>query len=84
MILNYPLDFLALSNDAIINFKQYNTKIKIEKEIKALNNNLLIKFVIYFIISFLFLLFFWYYLSMFGVIYKNIQIHLLKDALISF
>jgi len=83
MILNYPLDFLALSNDAIINFKQYNTKIKIEKKIKALNNNLLIKFVIYFIISFLFLLVFWYYLSMFGVIYKNTQINLLKDTLIS-
>ena len=49
-----------------------------------MNNNLLIKFVIYFIISFLFLLFFWYYLSMFGAIYKNTQIHLLKKKLISF
>ena len=48
-----------------------------------MNNNFLNKFVIYFIISFLFLLFFWYYLSMFGVIYKNTQINLLKDTLIS-
>ena len=85
-ILNYPLNCLALSNDAIINFKQNSKKIKImkKKKVKVLNNNFLIKFVIYFIISFLFLLFFWYYLSMFGVIYKNTQIHLLKDTLISF
>ena len=83
-ILNYPLNCLALSNDAIINFKQNSKKIKIMKKKKVLNNNFLNKFVIYFIISFLFLLFFWYYLSMFGVIYKNTQIHLLKDTLISF
>ena len=45
---------------------------------------LTIKFVLYFIISFLFLLLFWYYISMFGVIYKNTQIHLLKETLMSF
>ena len=45
---------------------------------------LTIKFILYFIISFLFLLFFWYYISIFGVIYRNTQMHLLKDTLISF
>ena len=44
---------------------------------------LIIKFTLYFIISFLFLLFFWYYISIFGVIYNNTQMHLLKDTLIS-
>ena len=43
-----------------------------------------IKFSFYFIISFIFLLFFWYYISLFGIIYKNTQYHLLKDTLISF
>ena len=84
MILNYPLNFLALSNDSIINFKQYNINIENRKKGKILINNLLIKFVLYFIISFLFLLFFWYYISMFCSIYKNTQMHLLKDTLISF
>ena len=83
MILNYPLNSLALSNDAIINFKWDKSKI-ILKKAKALEKILLIKFVLYFIISFLFILFFWYYISMFGVIYKNTQIHLLKDTFISF
>ena len=31
-----------------------------------------------------FLLFFWYYISMFGAIYKNTQLYLLKDTLMSF
>ena len=48
--------------------------------IKILN----IKFIFYFIISTIFLLAFLYYLSMFGAIYKNTQIHLIKDTLISF
>ena len=76
-ILNFPLDLLALSNDSIINFKQRNIKFIIKKKVKLLIN-------IYFIISSLFLSFFWYYISMFGVIYRNTQYHLLKDTLISF
>ena len=84
MILNSPLNFLALSNDAILNFKNSNIKINIKKKAKNLKNILTIKFILYFIISFIFLVFFWYYISMFGVIYKNTQIHLLKDTLMSF
>ena len=45
---------------------------------------LTIKFILYFIISFIFLIFFWYYISMFGTIYRNTQFHLLKDTLMSF
>ena len=82
-ILNYPLNYLALSNDAIINFKQDNTKINLLKKLKELIKILTIKFTLYFIISFLFLIFFWYYISMFGVIYRNTQLNLLKDTLIS-
>ena len=82
-ILNYPLNYLALSNDAIINYKQDTLKINIMINAKKLKKTLTIKFTLYFIISFIFLLFFWYYISIFGVIYKNTQIHLLKDTLIS-
>ena len=84
MILNYPLDFLALSNDAILNFKEEKTNFEIMKKAKVLINKLCIKFVLYFIFSFLLLLFIWYYISMFCVIYKNTQWHLLKDNLMSF
>ena len=48
-----------------------------------MKNILTIKFILYFIISFLFLVFFLYYISLFDVIYKNTQMHLLKDTLMS-
>ena len=83
-ILNTPLNFLALSNDLIIAFKQLKIENESRKKSKKLVKILKVKFTLYFIISFLFLLFFWYYISMFGVIYKNTQIHLLKDTLMSF
>ena len=72
-ILNTPLNILALSNDSIINFKQDNIKINILKKSKYLIKTLTIKFTLYFIISFLFLIFFWYYISIFGVIIPNPQ-----------
>ena len=55
-----------------------------DNKVNELKSKLNIKFILYFIISFLFLLCFWYYLSMFCAIYTNTQIHLIKDTLISF
>ena len=80
-VLNIPLNFLALSNDSILAFKK--SKSNMMTRAKKLIKTLIIKFVFYFLISFIFLLFFWYYITMFCIIYKNTQIHLLKDTLIS-
>ena len=83
-ILNSILQLLALSDEVILEFKNnkniYNAK---EGKIKLIKR-LLIKFILFFIISSIFLLMFWYYISMFCNIYENTQIHLLNDTLISF
>ena len=84
IVLNQLLKFLALSNDDIINLKQYKIKDKIHKKENDLNYKLKVKFVSYFFFSFILLLFCWYYLSMFCTIYENSQYHLIKDTLISF
>ena len=84
IILKTLLKLLALSNDAIIDFKSNKNKDDIKERGQSLNEKLNIKFVAYFILSFIFLLFFWYYISMFGAIYRNTQLHLLKDTVISF
>ena len=84
MLLSTLLKILALSHDDILQLKQIKSGYKIKNEGKILNKKLRIKFILYFIISFIFLLFFWYYLSMFCAIYRNTQFHLLKDTLISF
>ena len=52
-----------------------------EKEIKK---KMKIKFSIFFVLSFLLLLFFWYFIACFCGVYKNTQIILITDTLISF
>ena len=42
------------------------------------------KLISYFMISYILLLLFWYYVGCFCAIYKNTQLHLIKDSFISF
>jgi hypothetical protein len=84
MVLNKIFGLLALSNINIIRFKKNKNGVDIDKRKKKLEKNLKMKFALYFILSLLFLLCFWYYIAMFGAIYRNTQMHLLKDTLISF
>ena len=75
-VFNIILKLLALSNGAILEYKslikkKQNNKGNLDDKEKKLIKNLQIKFLIYFIISTIFLLFFWYYASMFCAIYQN-------------
>jgi uncharacterized protein YqhQ len=88
-VFNIILKLLALSNGAILEYKGLRKKKQndignLDEKEKKLIKNLQIKFLIYFIISTIFLLFFWYYASMFCAIYQNTQIHLIKDTFISY
>ena len=82
--LDILLKLLALSEGNIIDYKKNKDKKDLNKRTKELNDKLNIKFILYFVVSSIILLFFWYYLSMFGAIYRNTQYHLIKDTLISF
>ena len=82
--INILLKMLALSEKLILKFKSQKEKNNLKGRISKLNRTLKIKFLVYFILSSIFLLFFWYYISMFCSIYINTQIHLIKDTLISF
>ena len=42
------------------------------------------KFIFFFILSVIFLSFFWYFISCFCAVYANTQIILIKDTLVSF
>ena len=83
-IFSILLNILALSEGLILNFKKEKNKKDLNIKIKSLDNKIKIKFILYFILSTLFLLFFWYYISMFCAIYINTQLHLIKDTLISY
>ena len=83
-VLNLLLKLVALSEGNILTFKKNKNKTNLTQREKNLKKLLDIKFIIYFIISTIFLIFFWYYLSMFCAIYSKTQYHLIKDTLISF
>ena len=73
----------ALSQDNIVGLKQENIKIGFEKRNKKLLHFLKIKFIIFFISTFIILIFLWYYVTSFCEIYANTQTHLIKDSVIS-
>ena len=88
--INFLIKFLALSEKNIIDIKnsikKYNnlTRKEIENEIRKKIKCINIKFIFFFIISYIFIVFFWFYLSCFCTLYNKTQIHLIKDTISSF
>ena len=83
-IINIIIRFFSLTQKDVLKVKKQ--KINEDYQIKKMRlyKYLRIKFLYFFKISLAFLILFWYYISCFCLIYKNTQIHLLKDTLISF
>ena len=81
--LNFILNSLSLSQNNIIEIKQFSNLDFLDKKAGKTVKILNLKFLIFFVISFPFLFFCWYYLGCFCAVYKNTQIHLIKDAIIS-
>ena len=86
-IINYLIKYISLSQRDILLFKKennVNNKENLVPKLEALFKCLIIKFTLFFDISILFLILFWYYLSCFCAVYRNTQRHLIKDTFISF
>ena len=83
-IINILIKELSLSEKNIVKLKQEKDYEILNKLVPKTIKYLIAKFILFFFFSFLFLAFFWYYISCFGAVYKNTQIILLKDTLISF
>ena len=82
-IITLLINFLSLSEKDVLKIKieeNKNKNKKLQEVIKSLN----IKFSFYFIFSFLLLGFFWLYITCFGGVYRNTEIILIKDTLISY
>ena len=78
---NLIIEYLSLSENTIILIKsKINIHLNAEKKII---NKMKIKFYCFLIVTFILLLIFWYYISIFCCIYENTQIHLIKDSLLS-
>ena len=81
-IINLILKRLSLTEKQILIIKQEHNYKEAENKSKKVKLCLKTKLLLFYIISFL--LFFWYFISCFCAVYKNTQIILIKDTLISF
>ena len=75
---------LSLSQKQILIIKQEKNYLNAKKTSNSIVKCLKIKLSIFFVISSLLMLFFWYFISCFCSVYKNTQKTLIIDTLISF
>ena len=82
--INGIIQEFALTDSIFISIKERvhlkNLIIRKQKSLRIIK----IKILLFFIIAFLLLALFWFYLACFCAVYKNTQIHLIKDTVISF
>ena len=82
-IINIILKQLSLSEKNILEIKGESME-NIPQKSKKIVNCLKIKFFLFFALSFILMLFFWYYISCFCAVYTNTQLILIKDTLFTF
>ena len=81
LFINIVIKYLSLSENDNIKIK--NETHDIIKKSRTVLQWLKVKFITFFILTFLFLISYWYYISCFCAIYRNTQINLIKDSLSS-
>ena len=83
-VINIIIKTLSLSEKNILEIKNEKNINNLQNKSNEIKNNLKMKFILFFTFSFIFSLFFWYYISCFCAVYKNTQVYLIKDTLICF
>ena len=83
-VFNIIIKKLALSENAILEIRNEKKLEKMVRKAKETKKYLTIKFILFFIISFISLFIFWFYIGCFCAVYTNTQIYLIKDTLIIF
>ena len=83
-VLTKILSFLSLTEKTILPLKDEKYLLISSKKEKDVLSNINRKVIIFFVLSFFLLIFFWYYVACFCAVYKNTQIHLVKDFVVSF
>ena len=83
-IINYFVKILFLSHKNILEIKHENNKYNLRAKSISTVKCLIIKYIIFFISNILLCILFWYYISCFCALYKNTQLFLIINTLISF
>ena len=83
-LINNVLKYFFLSERDYLQIKNEENENAIKDKADSTKRCLIIKYIIFFIASIVFLIVFWYYLSSFCAVYQNTQIYLLINTIISF
>ena len=83
-IINIILKQLSLSELTIVSLQKGKNLKSAMNKLKKINKRLQTKFIIFFLLSIMLNLFFWYYISCFCAVYINTQVLLIREALYSF
>ena len=78
------LKYFCLSERNLLEIKNVENPDEISDKADSVKRCLLIKYIIFYISSLVFLIVFWYYLSSFCAVYQNTQIYLAINAILSF
>ena len=82
--INAIIKYYFISERNLLEIKNQKSIKKMKSLVPNVLKCLTIKYTSYFIISLIFLIFLWYYISSFGAVYLNSQIYLIKNTFISF
>ena len=83
-IISSFIKYWILSERNIIQIRREPSLESAKNKIEKVKRDLTIKHILFFVISIIFLIFFWYYLSSFGAVYQNTQVYLIKNTIFSF
>ena len=83
-VINTIVGYLSLSSKDISKIRFYQNNKKIDSKVASIKKYIKIKFIFFYIVSFLFLLIFWFYVACFCAVYPYTQLLLIKDTIISF
>ena len=84
-VLNGIIKLLGISEKNILSFKKTDiAKDSLDQKYNKLMTTLKIKFILFYLGVFTLLTLFWYYVTCFCGIYRNTQLHLIKDSAFGF
>ena len=78
------LNKLIITEEQILEMKKEKDMEKCEQKANKIKNTLKLKLIIFFVLSSVLMLIFWYFISCFCSVYENTQIILIEDTTISF
>ena len=76
--------YYSLSERYLIKIKNEKNLFKVNDMVQSTKRCLIIKYIVFYALSFIFLLFLWFYLSSFCAIFQNCQIIIIKNTFMSF